>query len=238
MYIKRENVFYCSGVEFIILSCWCGLFPVVCVMPTPHFFSCLTQTNYVLDNDDLLLTQRQEYDVILCLSVTKWVHLNWGDEGLKRFFRRAYKHLRPGGMFILEPQPWKSYLRRKKLTVRRPTSRTSSQWFTLEEIRLSLCSVFRSTGQYQQKLQQHTPQTGGVLIVPHHWSWLHQCWVPWRPQMFNRRWAQHFLTSRIITVTFDINADVTSTSWFQVFRGRSTCSTNDRSCLDDHCVRE
>ncbi|XP_004630565.1 7SK snRNA methylphosphate capping enzyme [Octodon degus] len=72
--------------------------------------------NYVLERDELVEAQAAEYDVVLCLSLTKWVHLNWGDEGLKRMFRRIYRHLRPGGILVLEPQPWSSYSKRKTLT--------------------------------------------------------------------------------------------------------------------------
>ncbi|XP_035265594.1 7SK snRNA methylphosphate capping enzyme [Anguilla anguilla] len=72
--------------------------------------------NYVLESDALLHTQQPEYDVILCLSMTKWVHLNWGDGGVQRLFKRAFRHLQPGGIFILEPQPWASYGKRKRLT--------------------------------------------------------------------------------------------------------------------------
>ena len=63
-------------------------------------------------------SQRPEFDVILALSLTKWIHLNWGDAGIKRFFKKIFHHLRPGGKFILEPQPFSSYSKKKKLTVR------------------------------------------------------------------------------------------------------------------------
>lgn len=53
------------------------------------------------------------YDTVLCLSVTKWVHLNWGDEGLIRLFAKIWQVMRPGGILLLEPQPWKSYERKR-----------------------------------------------------------------------------------------------------------------------------
>ncbi|MCL4126327.1 UNVERIFIED_CONTAM: hypothetical protein GTU68_003060 [Idotea baltica] len=76
----------------------------------------IPQSNYVLENDALLETVRPEFDTVLCLSVTKWVHLNWGDAGLKRFFRRIFRNLKPGGRLILEPQAWPSYNKKRKLT--------------------------------------------------------------------------------------------------------------------------
>ncbi|XP_050714367.1 7SK snRNA methylphosphate capping enzyme-like isoform X2 [Eriocheir sinensis] len=72
--------------------------------------------NYVLESDELLETVRPEFDLVLCLSITKWIHLNWGDAGLKRFFRRIFHNLRPGGRLVLEPQAWPSYNKRRKLT--------------------------------------------------------------------------------------------------------------------------
>ena len=78
---------------------------------------CSRQANFVLESDALLETVRPEFDTVLCLSITKWVHLNFGDDGLRRFLRRVYLCLRPGGRLLLEPQPWNSYLKYKKLTV-------------------------------------------------------------------------------------------------------------------------
>lgn len=68
------------------------------------------------EREEAVGAQRPEFDVVLLLSLTKWVQLNWGDEGLKRLFRRAFRHLRPGGLLLLEPQPWESYRKRKGLT--------------------------------------------------------------------------------------------------------------------------
>ena len=79
-----------------------------------YFFS---QENYVPDSEESVTSTHAQFDVILALSITKWVHLNWGDAGLCRMFRKIFRHLRPGGRLILEPQLFSSYARKKKLTV-------------------------------------------------------------------------------------------------------------------------
>lgn len=59
--------------------------------------------------DMMKLRLRKTYDVILLLSTSKWVHLQNGDQGLKELFTQIRYWLRPNGIFILEPQPWKAY---------------------------------------------------------------------------------------------------------------------------------
>ncbi|KAI8811173.1 Bicoid-interacting protein 3-domain-containing protein [Cladochytrium replicatum] len=61
-----------------------------------------------------LPTSGPRFDVVLALSVTKWIHLNWGDPGIKLFFRKVYQSLSNHGVFIVEPQPWHTYERRTR----------------------------------------------------------------------------------------------------------------------------
>ncbi|KAJ3121862.1 hypothetical protein HK098_003315 [Nowakowskiella sp. JEL0407] len=61
-----------------------------------------------------LPTNPDQYDTILALSITKWIHLSFGDTGLQLFFQKVFKNLKSGGKFILEPQ-MNGYGKRAKL---------------------------------------------------------------------------------------------------------------------------
>ncbi|KAJ4787873.1 Pre-miRNA 5'-monophosphate methyltransferase [Rhynchospora pubera] len=74
----------------------------------PHVVS-FRQENFV----EHLQVSSEKYDAIVCLSVSKWIHLNWGDEGIITLFVKIWRLLRPGGVFLLEPQPWSSYKRNR-----------------------------------------------------------------------------------------------------------------------------
>ena len=69
------------------------------------------------ESDAELANVVAEYDTIIAFSVTKWIHLNFGDQGLQRFFKRIFRALRPGGRLLLEPQPWSSYRVKRRMTV-------------------------------------------------------------------------------------------------------------------------
>jgi len=49
---------------------------------------------------------KERFDIIFCFSVSMWIHLNYGDEGLKLFLRTVKKWC---NNLVLEPQPWKCY---------------------------------------------------------------------------------------------------------------------------------
>ncbi|KAF8970239.1 Bicoid-interacting protein 3-domain-containing protein [Flammula alnicola] len=59
--------------------------------------------------------QRVMMSLLGKFSVSKWIHLNGGDEGLKHFFQRVHDVLKPGGTFVLEPQSWESYAKAKRM---------------------------------------------------------------------------------------------------------------------------
>lgn len=51
-------------------------------------------------------------------SITKWIHLNHGDEGVSTFFRRVHRVLKPGGVYIIEPQAWETYAKTRRMDPR------------------------------------------------------------------------------------------------------------------------
>ena len=73
---------------------------------------CFRNENYIAHLD----TSFEKFDVILCLGTIKWVHLNFGDLGVKALFHKAYESLDPGGLFLLGAQNWKSYKKKKNLS--------------------------------------------------------------------------------------------------------------------------
>lgn len=57
----------------------------------------------------------EEYDIVTALSITKWIHLNCGDDGIKRFFRKVHESLNAGGFLVLEPQSWETYAKARRM---------------------------------------------------------------------------------------------------------------------------
>lgn len=89
------------------------------------------------------------FDVIMALSVIKWIHLEHLDEGLRTFFSKCAACLRSGGHLVIELQDWNSYEKAvrphhsphfsenlKKLVYRPETSFDG----LLAEHRLTLCA--------------------------------------------------------------------------------------------------
>jgi Bicoid-interacting protein 3 (Bin3) len=57
-------------------------------------------------NSYLLKKDKVRFDVVFCFSVTMWIHLNHGDEGLKNFLQYVASIT---DFLLIEPQPWRCY---------------------------------------------------------------------------------------------------------------------------------
>ncbi|GAC99558.1 hypothetical protein PHSY_007160 [Pseudozyma hubeiensis SY62] len=69
----------------------------------------------VVDTKTLGEMEKGGLDMMLALSITKWIHIQKGDPGLMLFFARIADTLKPGGLLFLEPQEWISYHSAKTL---------------------------------------------------------------------------------------------------------------------------
>ena len=100
--------------------------------------------------------------------MTKWIHLNGGDEAIKRTFQRALRALKAGGLFLLEPQPFASYKRKRRLndqiavnyaSIRLPPEQFPR--YLLHELRIDECTRFVLLG--EGKLRDSEAQTKGFI---------------------------------------------------------------------------
>lgn len=74
----------------------------------------------VMTEDLPLLESEGVPKIIFCFSVTLWIHLNHGDEGLRTFLRMLAESC---DYLVIEPQPWKCYrtaVRRAKRANQQP----------------------------------------------------------------------------------------------------------------------
>lgn len=57
--------------------------------------------------------EKHKFDVICCFKVTKFIHLNFGDLGIRTLFKNMANLLKSEGQLLLHAQGWKSYRKMK-----------------------------------------------------------------------------------------------------------------------------
>ncbi|CAG9858773.1 unnamed protein product [Phyllotreta striolata] len=73
-------------------------------------FTCLdimdeSERNEIINNF-LLSKEKERFSIVFCFSTSMWIHLNYGDEGLKSFLKYLCSVT---DTLVLEAQPWKCY---------------------------------------------------------------------------------------------------------------------------------
>ncbi|KAJ7255300.1 Bicoid-interacting protein 3-domain-containing protein [Mycena rebaudengoi] len=97
---KRKRVEPVGEPDYFPASCAHTLGP----LPIPNSSPLLFPHNPIPEDEN-------GYDVVLAFSITKWIHLNGGDDALPTV-------LSPGGHFVVEPQAWDTYRKAKRMDKR------------------------------------------------------------------------------------------------------------------------
>jgi len=98
--------------------------------------------------------------LVTLFSVTMWIHLNGGDEALRRSIERCAALLQPtfgstnatsvfGGTCLIEPQPWRAYKNAQKRTKRLGLPPTPLEALTLRNPETDLLDLINGTSKFK-----------------------------------------------------------------------------------------
>lgn len=107
-------------------------------------------------------TRGRRFDVVLLLSVTKWVHLNALDAGLMGLFKEVHESmLVDGGVLVVEPQEWDNYKRAVRKAAHLKTG------FATLEMRPPFAEALRGVGfELEKEIER---EEGGFSRPLHVW---------------------------------------------------------------------
>lgn len=117
------------------------------------FYSSFNVMNYANGDNSisnhLKSYAKQQFDVVCCFSITMWIHLNNGDDGLVQFldFMAQLSEI-----LIIEPQPWKCYQNAVRRMKRAGAQDTFPLFATLK-IRNDVETVIKDYLKYKKQLE-------------------------------------------------------------------------------------
>lgn len=130
------------------------------------FYSCFNVMDY--NNEEncivnhLKLYAKCQFDVVCCFSITMWIHLNNGDDGLMQFLDLMAQL---SEILIIEPQPWKCYQNAVRRMKRAGAQDTFPLFATLK-IRNDVENVIKNYLKYKKQLE--------IIFESEHTKWKRQ----------------------------------------------------------------
>ena len=105
----------------------------------------------------LELKRKTNYDVVLLLKISLWIHMSYGDYGIAELFKKCHQLLRLGGLLVLEAQPWHKYFEKRKKHQPPSTKRNA-----LEQLKLTPDYFTQLLGQQGFEMQMSIAPRRGV----------------------------------------------------------------------------